>query len=146
MKDIEFIDPILEFLTDENSNVSGKAQKTLSDLFRIQPVKKLQDYFEILQKLAEPKEKDEKKRKTGVLGLMSLMETNQHEVRGYMEKSLRLILKGKKLTGIKEKLKTFASNFLKQTFADQIHNLEDVVSEDTLCDLREISNPYNYFA
>lgn len=63
-----------------------------------------------------------------------------------MEESLKLILRGKKLSGIKEKLKSFASNFLKYTFADQIHNLGDTISEDTLSDLREISNPYNYFA
>ena len=77
---------------------------------------------------------------------MSILLSSSFEIKPWTEEAIRLILKNKKVQGIKEKLKEFASKFLKHTYSDTIQHGNIELAEDLITSLREISNPYNYFA
>jgi hypothetical protein len=77
---------------------------------------------------------------------MSVVLSSPFEVQPWTDEAIKTILKNKKVPGVKDRLKEFASNFLKNNYSDQIGGENSKISEDLLASLREISSPYNYFA
>jgi len=77
---------------------------------------------------------------------MSLLLHQPYEVMDWTEECLNQLLTHKKLANnVKIKLKDFASKFLKNNYQDTIRQ-ETNLSENLLTKLKEIANPYNYFA
>lgn len=82
----------------------------------------------------------------GIYALMSVLLAFPFEAFEWTDLSIDLIIKNKNLTKDSfSQMKDFASKFLKSVYNNQLGNPE-YLSENTVQKLREIANPYNYFA
>eukprot|EP01016_Furgasonia_blochmanni_P040574 TRINITY_DN518_c0_g1_i6.p1 TRINITY_DN518_c0_g1~~TRINITY_DN518_c0_g1_i6.p1 ORF type:complete len:291 (-),score=74.46 TRINITY_DN518_c0_g1_i6:90-923(-) len=149
------IDTISQLLIDENVNVRNAAFESISDLARLcrpQEIKQLiTKYREIVESKTPPagitdEAEIKKQRSIGVLALMAIVLGFPYEIEEWMDDAIKFILKHKKITKVvEERVKDFCSKFWKTHKSSQ-NFLGRELSEDNTESLRNVANPYSYFA
>ena len=137
---------ILGNLADDNANVRNAAFNALVDILRILTRKELNSLIIRVKEILNSKEQNEKNRTQASIALMAIVLTSPYEIEPWAEDIIKTILKHKKISKIiQEKIKDFFSRFWK-TQKQSWHLNNITLNDDTIDRIKEISNPFSYFA
>jgi len=140
------ISPVDQALIDENNHVRNAAFDSLRDLFKIYTKDEIMNTIGSAKKTINTKEADEKQKSKALITLMSLVLAYPHEIEEWMEEPLQLIVKNKNASNlVKDRVKDFFSKFWKTQKGSKHLNKRELPT-DLHDSIREISNPYSYFA
>ena len=137
---------ILGNLADDNASVRNAAFNALVDILRILTRKELNSLIIKLQQILDSKDQNEKNRTQASIALMAIILSSPYEIEPWAEDIIKTILKHKKISKvIQEKIKDFFSRFWK-TQKQSWHLNNITLTDDTIDRIKEISNPFSYFA